>query len=174
MAAYAQLEDVKSRAGSLAVAFGENTDPALQDIETWLADVAAEIDAAVAGLGFDVPVENETAARALLGLNADGALILALEGRWPEEEGNRAASALLKAVRARFDRNWLALLDGKHPAITALTAGGEAAIPSAGSTWDDRETTDEDTLLPWPLEVPGRKPVVRLSRLPAFRRGEVY
>jgi len=135
MATYAAVAHVKARAGHLARAWGESTEPSDADIEGFLADVAGEIDAALAGLGFSLPL-SATSAVALRGMNADGALLLALDATWPSGEGPSAATELQKAVRSRYEKSWDRLLDGKHPATTAVEIESDPAL-AATDFWQE-------------------------------------
>jgi hypothetical protein len=124
---YAALAHVKARAGFLAEAWGEATDVSDADIAIFIQGIADEIDAAISGLGYDVPEADSLSAKALVGLNADGALLLALDATFPAGEGPAAATELQKAVRARYNLAWLALLGGTHPATTVVVGTGAVA-----------------------------------------------
>ena len=129
MAAYAEVEDVQSRAGWLREAWGQNTKPSLGEIEGFLRDTAGEINGALAAGGFDADDLADATRGALLSLNADGALLLALYATYPGESGPTEAGRLLDAVRARWEAGLKALAEGKHIAILIEEelSGGEAA-----------------------------------------------
>lgn len=133
MAPYASIPHVKARAGHLSRAWGESTEVKDADIGIFLQGVADEIDAAIVGLGVSVPAADSTAAKALAGPNADGALILALDATFPSGEGPAAATALQEAARARYTAFWTALMAGRHPATTAPTAEAGETFPGGAS-----------------------------------------
>lgn len=135
---YATVAHVKARAGFLSDAWGEETKPSTTDVAGFLADVSGEIDAAIEGLGFSPPEEGSVPATALRGLNADGALLLALDATFPAGEGPAAATALQEAVRERYNLAWAALLSGKLAAVAAIEATtGDSTVPSATDFWEE-------------------------------------
>lgn len=170
--AYAELAAVTRRAGVLSGAWGDNTDVSTQDVQEMLEEVAGDIDAVLSGLGFAVPVTNEVAARSLANLNADGALLIALEATFPETESNRAASAMLADVRSRYEDGMKALAAKTYPAVVALTeATTGSASPEASSLWDDPPQWPE----PCPEEFVTSPRWWRPPRSrPAFERDERY
>ena len=137
MPPYAEIAHVKARAGPLARAWGEDTEPSDADLGVFLANIASEIDGALVGLGFSLPV-GDTSSSALTGMNADGALLLALDATWPAGEGPSAATALAAAVRARYDRSWELLLAGRHPASIAIEIESDPAL-AATDFWQENE-----------------------------------
>lgn len=122
---YATVAHVKARAGFLAEAWGESTDVSDGDVAIFLQGISDEIDAAIIGRGLALPAGDSISAKALVGLNADGALLLALDATFPAGEGPAAATELQDRARKRYEAAWKALLDGKHPATTAPIASGE-------------------------------------------------
>ena len=120
---YADLAAVLGRAGRLAPAWSDASEPNYADIENFLVDVAGEIDAILAARGFDVPAAG-AAEQALVGVNADGALLLALEGTFSGETGPTAAAGLVASVGARYRAAMTALEKGTHAAVSALEAAG--------------------------------------------------
>lgn len=144
--AYADLPAVKGRAGRLSSAWGEHTKPSNTDITGFLTDVAAEIDGLISGRGLSPPEAGSAGALALRGLNADGALLLALEATFPESEGPAAAEDEIRRVRKRYEKGWDALVEGKHAAVTLLESTG--AGPSASSAWTGRSAEIEPELAP--------------------------
>lgn len=133
---YAAVAHLKARAGYLAEAWGEQTDVSDADLAIFIQDVAAEIDAAIVGLGVDIPASGSTSAKALVGLNADGALLLALDATFPAGEGPAAATELQRSVRERYNVAMKRLLDGDHPATTVVTSGATGS-PSASDFWSN-------------------------------------
>ncbi len=139
--AYADAGDVKARAGRLQAAWGSSTTPSDTDLAGFLTDTAAEIDAVLAGRGLAAPATGGAAA-ALLGLNADAALVLALEATFPDEEGPGSAKGILAAARARAAAGMQALAEGTHPATRLLEAAADA--PAASDFWSDEPTYGQD------------------------------
>ena len=133
--AYADLNTLLARAGRVAPAWTEETDPDLSDLEVFLANAASEIDAELQARQISLPLAAEPAA-ALAGLNADGALIVALEATFPDARGGLVSGmALLEGARARWDSGLAALRDGTHTVVRWLettTAAGQGA----SSFWD--------------------------------------
>lgn len=134
---YAALSDVQARAGGVRDAWTSASKPSTEEIEGFLVDTAGMIDAAVAARGLSVPVVDAGAAAALRGLNADGALVLALEAT-----PGSAPTSMLEGARERWRLGLASLLDGTHPAVAALESGQTAAGLSAGSLWTDEPEYD--------------------------------
>lgn len=135
--AYATVADVQARAGRLAAAWTDDSSPDTADIELLLRDVAAEIDARLVGRGATLPLD-ETASAALVGLNADGALVLAIEGTFGGRDVGTEVEATLKGARARYQAGMKAIEDGKHAVVVYV----DATSPSAGA--DDFWSSNPD------------------------------
>lgn len=148
MAAYADLAAVKARAGVLANSWSAATTPSNTDISGFLDDVAAEIDALLTARGYTPPVAGSAAAKALKGINADGALVLALEATFPEGSGPSSAGKPLDEARARYENAYDALLDGSLPALALLASSG--AAPSASNFFSNEP--EYGTVTPTRLE----------------------
>jgi hypothetical protein len=121
--AYAALGDVQARAGALSGAWTANSKPSTGDITTFLDDVAAEIDAALAGRGLAITDPASPAGKALKNVNALGALVLALQATYPEGSGPSSASKAIDDARGEFDGLMASIMDGTHPAVRSLEAG---------------------------------------------------
>jgi hypothetical protein len=165
--AYATLEQVIARAGALSSAWDDNSLPSLGDIVQFLADVSSEIDALLGARGLTAPA-GSTAALALAPLNADGALVVALQATFPETRGPAAATQTIAGAQARYEEGMAALLDGSHPALALLEAGNVAA--RASSFWENEPLYglipgDPDTLTPFSKD--GNP-----NTAPAFARGQ--
>jgi hypothetical protein len=132
MAAYASLAEVKARAGAVARAFSQDTTPGDAEIETFLDNVADEINGYLIVRGASLPVTDANAQRALVGVNADGALLLALDGRFPAGTGPAAVVELRRAVQARYDAALAAIQSGTHVAI--LIIEGEVSLDELAAT----------------------------------------
>ncbi len=132
---YAEFAHVKARAGYLSGAWDEQSKPSDTDVTGFLSDIAGEIDAAIIGLGIAAPTEGSAAAKALLGMNADGALMLALDATFPAGEGPSAATELQSRLASRYDKAWERLLSGKHPATTAPEATDEGGNDQGASSF---------------------------------------
>lgn len=133
--AYADLAAVKGRAGALSNAWGAATKPSDGDITGFLTDISSEIDALIAARGYTLPLAGSPAALALKGVNADGALVLALEATFPEGSGPASAGKTLDDARDRYTAAYNALLAGTLPALALLESG--AGAPSASSFWSN-------------------------------------
>jgi hypothetical protein len=146
--AYAEIGDVQARAGRLAPAWTESSKPGLPDIEMFLDQSAGLIDAALGSLGLTLPLDSDNALRgALLGLNADMALVLAIEGSWPGGAGNEETNAILEAARARIAMMWgsddegmiVITIPGIEGVLDPATLGASdfwSENPDYGLVWD--------------------------------------
>lgn len=134
--AYASVDTLKGRAGVLARRWDTTTSPGDTDLEQYLDDTAAEIDAMVGAMGFDVPVTDPVAAAALAGWNADKALILALAATWPGGTGPQEVADAQKAVQARVTAYETALDKGGLSAIAYLRAQEADAASGTANFWD--------------------------------------
>jgi len=132
--AYAALADVQARAGALSNAWTAGSKPSTADVTQFTVDVAAEIDAYIGARGLSTPAVGPAAA-ALKNVNADGALVLALEATYPEGKGLASASEQIETVRARYDKTMEAIMDGAHPAVRLLEAGNVSS--RASSFWEN-------------------------------------
>lgn len=145
--AYAVFDDVQARAGRFGAYFTvQGRRPSQADVESFLADCAAQIDAALGSRGHATPVTG-TAAAALLDVNAYGALSRALAAV-PED-------AAVETLQTRSTKIWGAAMgdptavthesiigsirSGGHPVI-ALLESGVGAGASAGSFWEAEPT----------------------------------
>jgi hypothetical protein len=131
VAAYADASHVKARAGYLGGAWTEESEPAFQDLDGFVREVADEINAAISGLGYTLPTDGSAAALALRGMNADGALLIALDATYPAGDGPQAATQLQERIERRYEKAWERLLAGQHPATTVSEVSDSAA---AGAT----------------------------------------
>lgn len=159
--AYASITDVQARAGALA-AWNTSSKPSLGQIAGFIDDVAADIDAALAGRGLSISDDDSVAARALKSVNALGALVLALQATYPE--GSGPSSAPVAATKAEFEALMGSIVDGTHPAIAALEAGD--VQHRAASFWENEPLyglfpTDPNFLSPYsPDSNPSTRPTV--------------
>lgn len=136
--AYASFDDVTARAGRLAGGFlVEGKHPDRADIEGFLADVAAEIDAILRAHGHDPATFTSDTREALRGLNADGALILAIPGLDPSGKPENFVG-IYNPAKARYDAGMKLLNEGKLAALLELESAGTGA--TAGSFWTDEPT----------------------------------
>lgn len=143
--AYAAFADVQARAGRFGTIFTvSGKRPNQTDVEAFLDDCSAEIDAALASRGFGTPVTGAAAA-ALVDLAAYGALGRGLAG-YPED-------AVLKNLAAKAERIWVAALGdststqreailgsiriGSHPVVALLEGESGSSAPSASCFWED-------------------------------------
>lgn len=130
--AYAEVADVRARAGVLAPAFSQGlvSDP---EIERFLDDAAAEIDALLARHGIGLPLTDQVGIVALRHLNAVGALATALVAKFPGTSTKDDAGQ----ARARAQKEWDAAMGpdgtmtlGTYPAVAYLLSGDTAALPT--------------------------------------------
>lgn len=121
--AYAEVEDVKSRAGRLRDAWDDTTSPGDGDIERYIRDAGATVDVALASHGFTAPAEDPTATGALTPIVADIALLMALTATWPGGSGPASVADLIGEVRMRVEGR-----DGKGGYLGALADGTSGFI----------------------------------------------
>lgn len=133
---YATLDTLKSRAGVLARRWDAGSQPGDGDLELYLEDTSAEIDAMVGGMGFSVPVTDPVAAAALSGWNADKALILALAATWPGGSGPQEVKDAIAAVQGRVTAYQTALDKGGLAAIAYLRAQEADAASGTDNFWN--------------------------------------
>lgn len=133
--AYAEIADVRARAGRIAPAWDQSTTPGEADIERFLDDTASEIDAVIGSFGFTVPITDDPPVGALRRVNALGALSAALVATFPAGSGAEAVTALREQVSAEYDAEMTALAEGKHAVIVFLEAGTSA--PGATDFWSE-------------------------------------
>jgi hypothetical protein len=148
--AYADVADVKARLGRYAgvlAAAGSPQHPNEDDATEFLANVTAEINAAIESRGFDPDTLSANSITALKDLAAFGAIARILAGVPPDDDlakiheyarkvwgaamGDPTAFAL-EAIRGSFRM-------GSHPVIADLESGSGAGAPgaSAGDFWSE-------------------------------------
>lgn len=139
--AYADSDAVLSALGELAPAFTESTTPGTGDIDGWLVDVDAELDARFTGSGLTSPLTGAAAA-AVKGTVADRAALMALTTRWPGGVGGRQVADLRDELERRIKVADALFESGKHPAqqladseIPAGSGGGGDAFWRAESDY---------------------------------------
>lgn len=176
--AYATRDDVLARAGRLQDAWDQTTQPSLGDIDTFIANAQAELDARIAASGYAVPIVDPVATPALAGVVADKALLLALRATWPGGSGPAAVSDLIRDVEARIAAYDRELASGDFAALLYLASTAAAAAEGGASNFWDRDAMTYEywsrltggfarTWLADPWGVPA-------SAQPAFRRGERF
>lgn len=165
---YATLPDLRARAGRLASAWDETTEPGDADLETFLQQVGDELDAALALHGVDLPVASTVVSRALVGVNADGALVLAIEATWPGGRGNEETAAILEAARARYEAAWAAIYAGTFVGL-ALAVDQDTA--TSGSAEASTLWTHEPG---YPTFADVYEAVRNPGFAPGFARGQVF
>lgn len=133
---YAEVQDVKSRAGVLSKAWSANSTPGDGDLEMFAQQVSDEMDARVGAAGFSVPVTDDIALRALVGVAADKALLLAIDATWPGSTGD--VKDLRDMILARVQAYDLAMQEGELAALLylgATSAGAEQG--GAANYWTE-------------------------------------
>lgn len=178
MTTYADRDDVTARAGVLQDAWGPTTKPSLGDLDTFIAQSEAEIDAMIAARGYAVPIDDPVATPALAGIVADKALLLALRATWPGGSGPAAVSDLIRDVEARVTGYDAALAKGDLPALLYLASTSAAATEGGASDFWTSDGVDYEYWVTitamWPRywwEDPWGIPA---SMQPEFRRGERF
>lgn len=123
--AYAELSDLKARAGVIAQAWGDNTQPKDADLERILQQVASELDMFIGGAGYSVPLQDPVAIAALVAINADKALLVAIDGTYPGDKSN--VTELRSSVKARVEAYDKAIASGDAAILLYLgqTASGQ-------------------------------------------------
>lgn len=128
---YAELDDVLARAGSVRGAWTDASEPSLPEIEAFLADGAATIDAIIEAAGSVPPLAGTPTAMALRDANAYYALARALRAT-----PRAATQQMVDEAQGAWGAAEATLLDGSHPALTLLAS---ERTPRAGSLWTDEQ-----------------------------------
>ncbi len=163
MASYATLADVKSRVGAIGAAWGATSTPSDSQITTFLQNVADELNGVIEGHGLAVPLAGSDAAKALVGINADGAALLAIEAAFSDEDGPNAPPKLYERINKRYSESYKLLISGKLPALQILGSGG--AAPTGSSLWIDDPGYGTQAPISGTMDA-------NPSLAPAFRRGQ--
>lgn len=171
---YATFADVTARAGALGQAWHDGSDPSRADVERIIDQVAAEIDGLIAGSGFTLPLGDQTAIDSLVSINADKALLVALDATYVGDAShvNDFRSSVQKRVDA-YD-NAIAAKDIAAVFYLGSTAAG-AQEGGAADFWTVDGANDYYWSLyggrlgswPWSLDPFGLSP----SQGPGFRKG---
>lgn len=140
--AYATLDDVLARMGRVRSVVGQAQAPDEAEIEQFLEDTAGEIDARLTALGLEAPTTDPVAVGALRSINADGALILTLDGAFPNAQVDQAAGRLLERADARWKAAMTLLEKGELAAIVALISAGGTAATAANDFWSENPLYD--------------------------------
>lgn len=132
--AYAETTHVRASAGKVSSYWREDTRPNDADLETFLVDGDALVDAALGARGVSVPVDSSLAG-ALRPVVTDYALVRAIDATFP----GGAPSDEVAALRAGADARWNAWLtsvaDGSNSIVDVLVTGPGA--PLATSFWQE-------------------------------------
>lgn len=164
--AYAARSDVLARAGKFASAWSATTSPSLTDIDGFITDIAAVLNVAIAQHGITTPVTDPTAVAALKGINADGALLLALEPTFPGDTGPSAAQDFIERIETRYTAA-LDAIEGEDSDIIDILIGHTEATVGADSLWTSTDAGDVYTDV-WTGEA------IVASALPLVRRGQKF
>lgn len=137
---YATYDDVVARAGRARIAFGQSGAPDTTEIEQFLIDVAAEIDAKLNAVGVTIPATDSVLVAALRGVNADGATIMALDSTFPSSQVDKAADRLLDRLERRYMSVMRQIEEGTWPAIQGVINAGVSISPVADNFWSHDPT----------------------------------
>ena len=167
---YADLNVLRARAGRLASAWGDDTDPDEADLERWLSECSATLDLALGAQGITTPVDDPAAVEVLGGIAADGALVLAIEATWPTESGSLTPqaprSSLLEGAQQRWQAALAGIRDGTSPVVAfLLTDPSESREPLSTSFWVEEPL--------YPYQGLGNDAAYPLTR-PGAYRGQSY
>lgn len=143
--AYCTAADVQARAGAHLDTL--TTNPSAAEVEGFISDCDAQIDAAIAGHAHTVPVVNATALAALRPLSADGALVLAMDARFDRPEGIDGALILRDAAERRWMAGLAALQCGEHPVVRLLDTDNTPSSSLAASYGADEDTDPTDNTI---------------------------
>lgn len=173
--AYATIADVKARAGAVAHAWSDQSDPSSTDVERIIEQVSSDLDMFIGGAGYDVPLADPVAAASLVSINVDKALLIALDATFPGDAAN--VKDLRASIQKRVDAYDKAIEKGSAPILLYL--GQQAAGDYAGGAADFWTTdgTDDYYWSIWASRL-GSWPFVTdqfgipAAQGPAFRKGE--
>ena len=130
---YATTADVKARAGTLAKAWSNDSDVSDGDLERFVDQTSDELDAAIGGIGYTVPITDTVAVGALVGPNADFALLLAIDATWPGSTGE--VQELRTMVASRCQAYSDAIRDKTLAALLYLGATSAGAAEGGASNY---------------------------------------
>ena len=123
---YATIGDIRAKVSIRTI--DGNSDPSVQEVVSYIDQIAADIDTALAGQGYDVPVSaSSTTAFSWLGLcNAYGAAMLTEAASAKGKE-----SPHLEFLERQYERRLKQIMDGEItlPGVAPATS---AAVPRAG------------------------------------------
>ncbi|MFA5801533.1 MAG: hypothetical protein WC911_03560 [Thermoleophilia bacterium] len=134
---YCDITDIESRLSQWLSGnnLSEDTRPTRIDVEGFITDIAAELDAIIAGHNLTVPVTNTTAVAALKGYNATGASAIAANAMFPGQVG-----ANDKAYGAELEKSYQTALKRleapQHPIIMLLKEATSSTGPESNYTRD--------------------------------------
>lgn len=141
--AYAELTDVKARAGRARSMFGVNDAPGDAEIVQFIVDVGEELDSHLAAAGVVLPVDDDTALGALKGIVADGATWLALAGCINSKAAEDAVRRPMEEAKARYLAALKDIDSGAHSVLSLLVqveGGGTAG--DASDFWTENPQFD--------------------------------
>lgn len=145
MSAYADVEDLKARAGRIRGAWDDTTEPNDGDLERFIRDASAAVDIALATHGFAVPATDVNVVGSLLPVVADIALLMALAATYPGGSGPQSVTALYEDVRVRVEGKdgkggyLKGLADGTLPALQTLTNQDPGTNAGAADFWTQEQ-----------------------------------
>jgi hypothetical protein len=154
MAAYAETYDAKARIGRLSRGIGERNTVTDADLERFLEDASAAVDAALGARGLAVPVTDGVATASLRAPVAVKGALEALRALFPAGDGPAAAVELIRSLEA----DWKVFVDGvvagTAPVVVILEFDPEAPGLDAGEFWTNEPTyglvpETEETVNPW-------------------------
>lgn len=136
---YATLADVAARAGRLWQAFDATHEPTFDDVEQMLETYSGKVDALIDAHGFTVPVTDENAIEDLRDVVANGALIEALQAKFPGGQARVAAAEIIADKRADYKAAMDALSAGTFSALVLL-GSSSASTTGASDFWSNHES----------------------------------
>jgi hypothetical protein len=134
--AYAELADLRARAGKVGVAWDLDTLPGDPDLDRLLDMAASEIDALLAARGYTVPLTDVTAQEALRSLNTAGALLKALGATMPADTTAADVRELRRDARTEWNDGLKALATGEAGVVAYLESLA-GSPPGASDFWDE-------------------------------------
>jgi hypothetical protein len=132
---YATRVQVLARAGRLRNAWTETSQPSLPDIDGFLEDVSAMVDAVLASRGFTAPSQDATVTSSLADMVAYGALLRALDAQFPAASGPQEVQELRRVASRTWDAGIKSVADGDHPAVVYLESLSSA--PGTTDFWSE-------------------------------------
>jgi len=146
--AYCARTDVEMKTRRwMPTGFTTTTKPKAADVEQFVTDIAAEIDAILAADGITVPVTNATAVAYLKHLNVLGAAALTADVLFPQATGEGETPAGAKFEK-RYQDGLARLESGDNPVALILSQAADTGGRAPISHYTEMSSSDQELTEP--------------------------